>query len=269
MILYFPLSYLFISRLKKWHEKISWFIIYPGFLLLCCFLYNGSFVSLLLSFMMTMSIYEIGYLDNDYRTINTEKAPTIRGGELRDTIKSKLSSIIFIRVVYFFVSFALLIYQSDIIAHHYTVIYFVLCIGFLIISFYLHNTIRDKRNIITYFSLVSCRYIIPLIPTVTCSVFFVFIILLLFPLIRTLEHACKEKYGIKRLKDFIIYPDLFRVKYYFFFFDAAIVYAYIYQDWKIVLLSGYFLFYRYITFKVSDKNFVKRTHHGSYKWNKK
>ena len=82
-------------------KKLAGLLYIRGFYCCVVFLYNGSFVSLLLSFMMTMSIYEIGYLDNDYRTINTEKAPTIRGGELRDTIKSKLSSIIFIRVVYF------------------------------------------------------------------------------------------------------------------------------------------------------------------------
>ncbi|HII3244877.1 TPA: hypothetical protein ACY3HP_001280, partial [Enterobacter kobei] len=99
MRLYIPFSYLLLTRIKTKHERISWFIIYPAFLITATLLFNGDLLNFMLTFCMTMSLYEIGYLDNDFRTIKKEKNPTLRADERRSWIEYNLQYLIGIRLL--------------------------------------------------------------------------------------------------------------------------------------------------------------------------
>lgn len=78
MFNYFPLTYLFASRLVTKAEKLSWVIIYPIFLLFVVYLFNGDVLHYIIVFFGVMAVYEVGYLYNDFVTVKKEVSSTFR-----------------------------------------------------------------------------------------------------------------------------------------------------------------------------------------------
>ncbi|MDK9362296.1 hypothetical protein [Lelliottia wanjuensis] len=218
---------------------------------------------------MTMSLYEIGYFDNDFRTVAKEKNPTIRADEKRDWLKKRLFSIISVRLIIAIVMFVFLFNRSD---SHQQMLLSVL-IAILIAGFYFHNTLRSRCNVVTYFIIVTVRYLIPTVAAID-SIYYqsmIPFIIFVFPLLRTIEHACKDKYAFQTIKQIVRNPDVFRVKWYIALTFILVV-VYFLSATSIILsfvaLSTYFLIYRAATLYASKSTKILRTKHQSYNWDK-
>ena len=260
-----PLSYLFSSRLKTTHEKISWLIIYPAFLILVCQLYGGNILFLSLAIILTMSVYEIGYLDNDFRTVLSERSPTMRCGDERTSISKNLRKILASRITYAIIIIIFFYLHTEFV----NFIKLIVALTILTIGFYFHNTIRSRWNILTYIIIVSCRYVIPILASVCMGCYLLLFITIIFPMVRTVEHSCKDKYDFPAIKRIVADPDIFRVRIYGFIFIISSLIAFRIDDYKFMLLSTYFLVYRIATKYIADKKLANRIQHDSYKWKDK
>ena len=248
---YLPVGYVFQSRIITIAERISWLLIFPIFLLFIVLLNNGGVIHFIISFLIVLSAYEIGYLYNDVITTKNEKDPTIRHEAFHED-----NFLYCLAIRSFFCAFlcAVLFYVYGIKEFSLGVIS-VLVINFI---FYMHNKIRSRFNVITYFLLVSSRYIFPVILLIE-PIQFIWIVLI-FPLCRTLEHACKKKYKLIFLTRIIGKPDTFRVYYLLFITIAASFF-----DTVFLYMAVYFLLVRLLALFVSRYSFFKRNHHGAYK----
>jgi len=264
-----PGYYLFYSRLKSNFEKISWFIIYviPIYIIGLSYTKDDLFIYsiiFVLAVLIFNSIYEIGYIENDTRTILKERQPTLRlaADEYKLFEKHYLRIILYkilIAIVLLLIAqVASLLYSADI----YTVQFFVVLV-IVRILFFLHNNIRGRVNIASFFLLAVVKYSAPLcmlIPSENILAVFT-MTLFLFPLLRTMEHATKTKYGFKSWTIFVGNHDLFRLKYYglmlllglgiMMFFEYAL------STLGVMLLS-YFLIYRVGSYLIVRKNLYTR-----------
>lgn len=252
---FFPLFYTFESRIKTKAERLSWVLIYPLFILLSACLVNFNLVYVLILFLATMSCYEIGYLFNDIITVKKEVAPTLRLGKLQHWYEVNFKKHIFFRL--FFCSSAIFFFiflDENVIAEN-------LLFGLIAIQvfYFLHNNIRNRFNILTYFLLVCSRYIVPIF-IIWQPVLFSLVILS-FPLCRTIEHCCKKKYEFTKISRLVGNPDRFRVIYYLIFFLVALIFI---GNKEAIILSGYFLMIRTLGFFVSKKRAFKRNKHSAY-----
>ncbi|EPM2311057.1 hypothetical protein ACTK7M_000502 [Escherichia albertii] len=268
MNLLLPLSYLFKSRLITKHEKISWFFIYPIFTLCAVLIFNGDVINFIVAFFMTMSLYEIGYMDNDFRTTKKEKEPTIRFFEGSDWVVKNYRLVVLLRITIASLLCIYLIYNIN--DNELGLLVFFIII--LAIGFYFHNTLRSRWNIFTYFVIVASRYLLPAVASITIpeeSLLIIYLIII-FPLPRTLEHACKVKYNFPNLRKIIRNPDVFRVKWYLFLeFVLCLFIIFIGCDFfliNMIILTMYFLLYRIGTLYLSKAKKVLRNKHKSYNW---
>lgn len=253
--IYIPGYYLLISRLKTKGEKLSFFIVFPGFIFYLLVMFSDRNVEALFSpflfaFLAWLSAYEIGYLENDVITVRKEKFPNYR-------ISRELAREIFfnfkeLTLGKYLISVILLMVITLFGISYMSVLIFVFCIIATRICFTLHNFIRSKWNIATYFSLSFFKYTsflilfrefisLDLFPALIISV------VLLFPIPRTFEHATKGKYGLLKWQRFIGKHDNFRVYYFtLYFLISLLIFFVLRNDYaRLFLISGlYFLIYR-------------------------
>ncbi len=254
MFSYIPLSYTFHSRIKTKSERISWFLIFPLYLFLVSIFFNFNLFIFFASFFSVMSIYEVGYLFNDLVTTKKESNPTIRSSKKTEVYEENFYLHIIFRLIFsLIISYFIYIFTDS--------LYSFLSIILISLFYYIHNTIRSKINIISYFLLVSCRYIFPIYLSLDFSLFI--FILLSFPLCRTLEHCCKRKYNMCRIKKLVGNIDLFRLKYYVLLSLIYIItYFSIESSFFYIILSIYFLFVRIASLILRKK--VNTNKHPSY-----
>jgi hypothetical protein len=246
-----PFYYMTYSRLKSLPEKLSLILIYPLFLMVFLFgFYQIEVIphlfSFFLAFVAWMSIYEIGYLENDALTINRETHPNLRiSQEDIGFIKDNFWKIALIRVL-IFMGFTSILYFFNLWSIE-QIVWFVSIVIFARFFFYLHNLIRSRWNIFSYFFLCVSKYWVFL---------FIYlglehglepylIVLCCFPVLRTIEHAVKPKYKIKSLKKWVGSLDVFRVKYYSFILGIAVLFSFGLGFSKIfIFASAYFFIFR-------------------------
>lgn len=251
---YLPLSYTFKSRILTKSERLSWFVIYPLFLFLFVYLFELSFVYFLLYLFSIVSVYEVGYLYNDFVTTKKEKTPTLRAGGWEGAVYNNFHCHVVIRILLSYaIAISIFIFYND--------FYLLVVISAILLTYYFHNSLRSRLNVFTYFLLVSERYIGPIVFFKSLPAFF--IVLLCFPLCRTIEHSCKKKYNFNFIKNLVKDPDFFRVKYYTFisFLVLGIIFIF---DWNIeyLILPVYFLVYRTLAYYL--RGFANRNKHDSY-----
>jgi hypothetical protein len=213
-----PGYYLFYSRLVRKSERISWLVVFPFAVLVANMLVAPDDWTLILgiflpSFLAWLAVYELGYLENDVFTIDREANPTLRiSREEMASIKSNFYKIIGIRLLFFLLLTCLLWYFF---ADRFSLIYYFATIGLTCLAFYFHNRLRSRWNILTYFLLSSGKYLFLALTSFQLEFpLLLLALILVFPLPRTVEHACKVKYGLRPLKALVGEFDLFRVKYY-------------------------------------------------------
>lgn len=253
MYSFIPPVYTLKSRILTKSERISWLVIFPLFLTFVTLMMNGSLVDLLLHFFAVMSFYEVGYLFNDFITTQKEENPTLRAGGYESSFYKNFKFHIVIRLL-----FGLGISGAYLLQDSYGLLLVQVAI---LITYYFHNTLRSRWNIVSYFFLVTERYlgvVLFIEPTVSLIA-----VLFCFPICRTLEYACKSKYKVFWLKNIISDIDLFRVKYYLLmlsvsfllFFSDLIPITYVY-------LVLYFAVFRVLAYLA--RNRVKRNKHQAY-----
>lgn len=251
ILFYLPFFYLFRSRLGVRFEQISWIILYPGFLLFTGYIYHIDWVLILVLIAALINVYEIGYMWNDYGTVVTEKNPSLRFEDGKSYVLGHFKRIVLVRYTITFL-FLDTLYRSNKIGWN-DFIELMGLIGILQLVFILHNKIRNNVNIITYFSLVGLRYTIPLMPWFEMKQ--ILAVLTLFPLVRTLEYASKERFHLNELQWIRKHLDLSRV-----FFYTVILVLFIILDFDVKLLWGalYFLCYRLAAYMIVKLRIVPR-----------
>lgn len=264
---YFPFVYLFRSRLKTKMNKISWFIIYIipiyfiGLSLSNHDILNYSFL-FALSIMIFNSVYELGYLENDIQTTKNETNPTYRiDKKTYDFLDKNYTKIFIIKIIIIILilTFIYLLFKNEVYIKDF--IFGLVTIRFF---FYLHNKIRNKLNIITFFLLSTTKYILPLILLININeLLSIWYILFLFPILRSVEHSTKIKYKLNKWASIVGNHDLFRIKYYFIIFLIALYYYFSnYIGLIFLIFILYFLLYRTATYILVNKNIYKRTNTG-------
>ena len=221
---YLPFSYGWESRAKTWLDKISFFVIWLLPLFGLCALTAGISIRFVLRFLLAAtaqySIYEIGYLQNDFITVRHEKFPNYRLAESqREEMKKRLKGIVAARLST--AAFCCLLLAATGVEES-AMFRFVSALVILMGCFGLHNWIRSRWNILTYLLLCSVKYSVLLL--LFCPVKMLKMPLLAiffaFPFPRTLEHASKEKYGLCFLKGSL---HRFRLIYYTVFSAVAMI----------------------------------------------
>lgn len=247
--------YLFESRLKSKIERVSWFIIYiiPVFFLSYISSSIGT-LSFIILFIMAIlsffSLYEVGYIENDIKTVLNEKNPTIRVNESKQIFLEKNYYIVqFSKVLAMLILlFSIKLFSESLGVKIYW-LQFITCLLFMRVSFFAHNKIRSRLNIFTFMCLSASKYfsIILLFIAFEDSLLLLVSTFLMFPLLRTLEHSTKPKYRLSILITFLGDYDIFRVKYYSMMILLSLALFYVLRnDISILLLTlmTYFLVYR-------------------------
>lgn len=276
--LFIPGYYLFYSRLKRKSEVLSLLYVYPLFLFLILYLaFSFEFITYSLVFLAALltwlSFYEIGYLQNDAITIKKETNPTLRiPQEQIRFIQGNFKQIVLWKTLIGVGGLLLLWFVNNSGLMRLSVVFFLGMIVLSRISFYLHNTIRSRWNIVTYLFLTSTKYLSLPFLFFQDSVLFQVVcvsIWILFPLLRTLEHAAKVKYSITWLQKGMGNLDQFRVIYYFLCLTIAAS-IYLWGDYQLFWLpflgSLWFFCYRMTVFLIVRLGAYKRTNFDSHKW---
>lgn len=216
-IFYTPFSYTYYSRIKRPAAFCSFLAVRVVPVGLACWLLHDEpkpsmLIWMLLGWLAYYGWYEIGYLQNDLVTVTKEENPTQR---VRDEhigfFHSCYTSLVAARFLY--TAFFLALFSQPQSTHVTT---FIAVLAATYVAFLLHNHLRSRANIFTYFALSSLKMLaVPalLLPSTAMTANLGFFILL-FPLVRTWEHAGKPKYGFTRIGVAARNPDAFRVAYY-------------------------------------------------------
>lgn len=153
---YTPSTYYFFSR----YPLKELFYVHVPFFLLTIFYFDllsiKSISSLLVSWLGYISLYEIGYLQNDCKSIKSEGVSAT--SRANPTVCRDISKYIHIRYFYFILSVYLLYYVTPL---NNLAIY----IGLNIVTFFVfgfHNKLNKKYRVLTYIVLKPSHLIIPL-----------------------------------------------------------------------------------------------------------
>jgi hypothetical protein len=211
----------------------------------------------LLVYTAYISIYEIGYFENDSFTIMNEENPFLRlnDNELTFVLKN------FKKIEFFrWLIAVILLILTYLLGSKFNISMNLMLFCLLLVStrviFLIHNVIRNRWNILTMFLLSSSKYLsIPFLflefhKTTILSI----ILILIHPFPRTLEYASKRKYKFSIIRS-ITKPNrpLFRLAYYTVLFSATLFFFLANSDRNIylylaILSFGYFGAYRFLIF---------------------
>ncbi len=268
---YIPFFYLIHSRLKSKFELISWQIIFFIPVLIITYFYletrSNIFIHLfLLSQLIFYSIYEIGYIENDILTTKKEKYPTIRLNSINTRyIKKNYYKIVFSKYLIFTFSFLLLMWIDLWVEYILNIELFLIQIILTRFIFYIHNNVRNRLTIITFFLLSILKYTFPIILFIDISkIHFALILAIIsFPILRTIEIFLLKRFNFKFIGKIIKDIDKFRILYYliiFFSFNIIYLFKFInFEEFYLALtIILYFLIFRIISFILIKGNIYNR-----------
>ncbi|EIX7372139.1 hypothetical protein MOW87_001488 [Citrobacter freundii] len=188
---------------------ISWAIFYfiPVILLGCNVIGEGNIIYVALTVLFVYTFYEVGYIFNDAILIKKEINPTLRltNAELKYAYNN-FPMIMLVRAVWA-ISILLVFYFSG---FHY-VLAAAGGIGILLI-YYIYNKTRSNLSAVLYYSLIIFRFCVPFI--ILYQGFPVWI-LVMQPLLATLEYTGKKKLFNGMFEWFITYKEYTRFIWYF------------------------------------------------------
>ena len=243
-IFYLPFWYSKQTRFRTIPRFFSWIIIYVipvslSFLFVSPeFSYINLFKSLL-AILLVYNLYEIGYIYNDTETIKKEISPTLRleSHQLQFYENNKNNIYSFRFLVALLITFALSFYDR--------VFIFLLASWAIIPAYALYNSVRSRLNIPLHFVLVTLRYCSPvLLFTGGGGVYICFFMLLLFPLINTLERCSESRFKFDYFKDlFLTNRKNGRYVYYLILLIAGLTCCYIFGEYTFYVFSCYAFYY--------------------------
>jgi len=266
---------LFHTRLTRRLDRVSWVIVNPLAILLLSYVFTDLSLPFLLvgfplGFLCFLSIYETGYIENDVVTVKGEDRPTVRFSR-EEAMRIEES---YWPLIAWKVAIALLLLMSLTLWVRYggeaaRVGLFVGCLVAARFFFRIHNSIRNRWNILTYLGLSVLKYLsLPLLfGGEGRTLELVLLTVTMFPLVRTVEHATKPLYRFPGLRRFVGNFDTFRVKYYCILFALAWTAALLWgfqPDVPFLLLYGYFLAFRIGALVAVRLLRYQRTSHTAY-----
>lgn len=210
---YIPFLYTLRTRYNTTINRISFFIITVFPSLFFVVILKGFCLSILVDYFVMLlgmhSVYECGYLFNDLVTVRYENNPTMRfTKEKADGLLKHLQNMLTLRLT------VALFATWYIVERYYVGSIVVPLMTVLLVVYTLHNFYRNRINIITMCFMVTLKYLIPCVPFVEESALteiFIFLFVSI-PLLRTIEYAAKDRYGLKFLT--ICNYEVFRIKFY-------------------------------------------------------
>ena len=237
---YLPFSYGLATRAKTPLDKLSFLILFPLPLFLFC---RCGVLRFLFGFSAVYCIYELGYLYNDFVTVKREKFPNYRmDPEEYRQLLPKVPFLALSRAGYALAFWLLSGSKAPGLG----------ALWALLGLFLLHNTVRSRWNILTYFLLCSCKYLA--VAALAGSVLWGLGFLPAFVLPRTLEHAAKPKYAIPFLQGLDTHS--FRAYYYLFYCALTTFFA---------LGSSYHLLgLWYFLYRAAALGYIKRTRKSAF-----
>lgn len=214
-----PFYYTFYTRIKGKSKRIAYLFTFILPIILFAFttlkqsnveLISG-FIAFVIALLGTMSVYEIGYIRNDVFTTKKEINPTLRLSKDECTfVEKNIKSILIFKY--------LIAIISVIIVFLFGLQGLIYLAGLILIEifYYLHNNIRSRWSILTFFVLSTLRYCVPLLIFKENVLVVVSVFILVISIPRTLEKAGEKKYKIKFMITIFdtLSKDLFRVIYY-------------------------------------------------------
>ena len=269
--IYIPFSYLIHSRLKKTFDLLSWQIIFiiPQFAITYFYLYIRSDLFVLIFFITQIifhTLYEIGYLENDIITTEKEKKPTNRLSKKNKTyIKNNYSKIINFRYLIIFCFLGILYWLDSFSAYRLNILTFIALLVFNRIVFFIHNNVRSKLNILTFFILSVTKFVFPIVLFIRFEIMLypIFLMILIFPLLRTIEISTLKRHNLKKIAKIINDIDRFRIFYYSLNSLIVIMLWYLsfLSDQNFILtiiVLVYFLLFRISTYLLIKEGVYKR-----------
>jgi hypothetical protein len=245
-----PVAYFMATRMADRYAVISWIMIYPVPVLLSAYLFGdvstpASWFAVVLAMIAMYAVYELGYMDNDARTVKIEREPTERLSTQDKAVYEKWrKAIIALRTVFVagvVVGISQLIPLNVAGEASYVIGLFIVA---LVFSFY--NSSRGRTNLPQHFLLVICRFTLPGMVVVSTGLLQYWVVMLLaFPVINLLERGGEARYRIGLLQPVNRYRNQARVGYYLLCGLVAFV------GWtahlvrvEVVWMFAYFLAYR-------------------------
>ncbi len=197
-----PYGYFIRTRIKSSAARISWVLIYFVPLLLTTFAFKGELVwadvfYLMLAATAVYAVYELGYIDNDTTTVQKELEPTIRLDAAQTQYVFAFKWVISITRL----SLTLILLGLCFSAPGFSWLF----IGLLSLlpTFSIYNRVRGRANAFIHPILVSIRFCLPVLLLLPEEQVLWYLILL-FPVLNSLERASEPRYGLTFLQNFVI-----------------------------------------------------------------
>lgn len=254
-----PLAYLLGTRLVNKRAVASFLAIYPLPIVLSVWVYPGrgelvDWLALAMAMLAFYGVYELGYMDNDTRTVRGEATPTER---LSDDEKNFYSRarwwIVVLRLAFVAaacVSIELLLEGS------YSRTALLTGLTVIMVVFPVYNSVRGVAGLPLHLLLTSARFCVPgmvLVPFGLVDYFFV--MWLAFPFVNLLERAGEPRYGLSWFAPFLRKRDAVRVMYYAVTFSGALGFWFIFGGNPLALVVfGWFLLVRLVALGLARNN---------------
>lgn len=219
LIFFIPGGYTKHSRHKSPKDIFGFSMKYFMPIILFLFWRDYSMLRLILAFLITYDLYEIGYIENDCETIKKEKNPTMRltTEDLAYYEKNKVHIYLTKILIALVIGVYLLIWEK-------TNILYVLFPVLILPTYYVYNRMRCRWNLVIHAILMFLRYYTPIL---LATHFFCWIdalaILFVYPIKGMIELSVYGKFGGYKnqfVEKFILHDyscfQQFRLKYYSF-----------------------------------------------------
>ena len=219
---YISFYYLIHTRLRTNIDLLSWQIIFiiPQFTITYFYLNIRSDIFVLIFFITQLAfhtLYEIGYIENDNLTTKNEKKPTLRLNRKGSAfIKKNYSKVIYVKYLIVLLLVGLLYCINTFAAYRLNIFSFISLLVLNRIFFFLHNNIRSRLNILTFFVLSITKFIFPLVLFIDFETLLYPILLsvIIFPLLRSIEISTLKRHDFKFFSKIIGDIDRFRILFY-------------------------------------------------------
>lgn len=266
-MIYIPSIYFFKTRAKTVLHKGSFFIliVFPIFAMFfqeCRGVYGRDIFPIFLAgFVAMFSVYEIGYLYNDFETTRFENSPSYwMPLEEHKKLEIKFEKMIAVRVLYIVVCVLVLNNYENLNTN-----LFLLALAFLNLSYAMHNSIRSRWNIITDALLQILKYcsILLLNGNNIITLKFCLMMILAVPVIRTIEFTRKERLDINCFKKIDV--NLLRIGYHFLCAVIAFVWnCYDKDAIVLVTISIVLMIYRLISYAMLKNSYINRIRSSNF-----
>jgi FtsH-binding integral membrane protein len=248
-----PGYYIVISRLKAPWATVSWLVMYPFAASFGALYFVGANICSHaivygVAFMACLSVYEIGYLENDYMAIREE------GGLETQRLNRSDASVLdryYRRIVVCKCLVSLLLCMLTLLVAvllhlEVTINMFVAALILMYFAFLAHNHLRSRWSIATFMTLCCLKYLVPifLFPVRTAGDIITLIVtaIVLIPLLRTIEYSTKRRFRLESCSTLVGNLDWFRVKYYVVVAGiCAALYLMHHRQVKLLLMSSIFM----------------------------